>query len=395
MSKVTGFVNTQKIKEEAAIWLLKIEEESPLPDEDVDALRLWVETSDTHKQVIARMSKTWGDMDVLNAMMVPTVSRKWTPWQLFKTWLLSPLVALLYLLDKSIRYPIAAPYSRGIATAAILMILLGVWVFLPYQTPASNIYKTRMGEQTHHTLADGSSLWLNSSSHVEVIYSESYRRIRLFEGEAHFDVSKDIDRPFEVYSRDRLVRAVGTAFSVYKLDDSIQVFVSEGTVELAIVAETLVLKPDDYPVSDNAKLPSETNDLFATVSKDIPADISTYLGELEAGQSVSISTEAGDLDITTYEDAVVQHDVGEVIRKLSWLDGKLVFAGESLEQVVTEISRHTPMRIDVPDPTLRNMRIGGHFQAGDTDALFFVLESGFGIHVNKLSANHVELKVKK
>ncbi len=40
------------------------------------------------------------------------------------------------------------------------------------------------------------------------------------------------------------------------------------------------------------------------------------------------------------------------------------------------------------------MRIGGQFQVGETDTLFYVLESGFGISVNKLTENHVQLGIK-
>ena len=73
----------------------------------------------------------------------------------------------------------------------------------------------------------------------------------------------------------------------------------------------------------------------------------------------------------------------------------MIFAGESLEEVITEITRHTPVKIELTDPSLRTIKIGGQFQAGETDALFFVLETGFGIDVDKVSENYVKLKLKK
>jgi len=39
---------------------------------------------------------------------------------------------------------------------------------------------------------------------------------------------------------------------------------------------------------------------------------------------------------------------------------------------------------------LRSSRIGDNFQAGETDALFDVLESGFGIKIKRLSNGHIE-----
>ena len=395
MSNVRGFTNTQKIKEEAALWLLKIEDESPLSDENVAELRQWVNSSDVHREIITRMSKTWGDMDVLTAMMSPTITHKRTPIKLFKTWVFSPVFAFVYLFRQlfSITVKIfSSPKSIGAAVA--LSTVLCVWLVMPWQgfdktAMPDNVYVTSIGEHSKHTLPDGSILWLNSSSEVEVQYSPKYRRISLLEGEAHFEVVKDPTRPFEVYSQGRLVRAVGTAFTVYKIENRIEVFVSEGKVELAIVDKTFVITPND----------TSDKNIQAGVSKaetsqnDLEAPVKQYLGQLEAGQSISIA-DVDKLAIMSNQNKIVQLDPGEIVRKLSWLDGKLVFAGESLQEVVTEISRHTSMRIDVPDPKLKKMRIGGHFQAGETDALFIVLESGFGIHVNKLSKNHVELTAK-
>lgn len=384
MSNVKGFSNTQKIKEEAAVWLTKIEE-GPLSSKEAKNLRDWVSTSDVHRQVIVHMAKTWSDMDMLSVIMVPVSAKRWTPWALLRTWLLSPIVALVCLVDSFF-----SRLNRGaLASLVAIPMLFGVWFLLPEEVVEPNMYTTSIGEYEQHRLEDGSIVWLNSNTRVEVQYTEHHRRLNLLAGEAYFKVEKDVQRPFEVYSDDRLVRALGTEFSVYKLDDRIEVFVSEGRVELAIVSEALVLKPDDYAVSSNTA-PQK----HARRRTEDTTEISTYIGELEAGQSISIPAVV-DAAISTNEEHVTQLDAGQIVRKLSWLDGKLVFAGETLEEVVAEISRHTPMHIDVPDPVLRKMRIGGHFEAGDTNSLFYVLESGFGIHVNKISETHVELQAKK
>jgi transmembrane sensor len=314
--------------------------------------------------------------------------------------MLAPLVGLSYLLGKGGK-SIQMLFSSKLTTSATLLLSSVFCAWLILVSPngndiegLSNEYVTNIGEQAKHLLPDGSTIWLNSSSHVEVTYSKNYRRIYLLLGEAHFKVEKDPSRPFEVYSEDRLVRAIGTAFSVYRRNDRIEILVSEGKVELAIVDQTLVITPDDYPSNQKQKL-TQTASFDESESADMqPAIIIERLGELEAGDSISILTTKN----VTIEDAqkdVIKLENSDIIRKLSWLDGKLVFAGESLEEVVTEISRHTSMQIDVPDPVLKKMRIGGHFKAGETDTLFAILESGFGIQVNRLGENHVELHAKK
>jgi transmembrane sensor len=117
--------------------------------------------------------------------------------------------------------------------------------------------------------------------------------------------------------------------------------------------------------------------------------IKEVLTSLTAGQSVVIPTVADSL-----VDPVINHERGELARKLSWLEGKLVFAGESLDEVVQEVSRHTPIKIEVADPELKTLRIGGQFQAGETEALFDVLESGFGIKITRVNKRHVQLYAK-
>ena len=78
-------------------------------------------------------------------------------------------------------------------------------------------------------------------------------------------------------------------------------------------------------------------------------------------------------------------------RRLSWRKGLLIFAGEPLEEVVAEISRYTTVSIEITDPTVRTIKIGGQFRVGEIDAMFDVLEENFGLRVTRLSYNHIQL----
>lgn len=385
MSNVKGFTNTQKIKEEAALWLLKIEE-SPLSRQQAGELKQWVATSDIHRSVIIRMSKTWNNMDVLAAMRVAPERKTRFSMDKFKALLGTRILATFYKDGSKSGQGYSLLFKLSSVSVCLLVsVLFFGSMFNQGSISQSSYYATEVGEYKKHLLEDGSTLWLNSNSKVKVDYSDSFRRIALINGEAHFEVQKDPSRPFEVYSMNRLVRAIGTAFSVHKLQGHVEVLVSEGTVELAIVDDVLILKPDDLLASTNINLGNEENP--QEVSNE-PAKVSKYLGKLSAGQGMTISTSAS----AKNDDNQVEYiDTGELARKLSWMNGKLVFAGETLEQVVTEISRHTSMKIDVPDPELRQLRIGGHFETGETDKLFSILDSGFGIVVHKIDKNHVEL----
>ena len=80
---------------------------------------------------------------------------------------------------------------------------------------------------------------------------------------------------------------------------------------------------------------------------------------------------------------------------MSWIEGKLIFEGESLEEVIDEVSRYTALQIDVLDPDLKKIRIGGQFQIGETDALFDALENGFGLKVSRLSDRHIQINAEE
>jgi transmembrane sensor len=381
--KIKGFTNTSMINQEAAAWIVLIEDTPQLSAQQISELNAWVATSEVHKQCLEQMARSWGELDLLASVMLPQEMRQPSPFSLLGAKVFFPVLALYAFILACVKQ------KHYWGRAALATALVGVCVAWLNHDPAPHIpdanylvLKTKMGENTQHLMPDGSLLWLNSSSKIEVSYQENLRKINLIEGEAHFKVAKDAARPFEVYVDNRLVRAIGTAFSVHKVEGKIEVLVSEGTVELAIVDQTLTVTPDQEAPIAIATAPD------SAITANSSVQPKKVLGRLSAGQRISIPIESpnmGDID---------QLDISEVTRFLSWKEGKLIFAGESLEEVIKEITRHTPIKIDVVDPELKTMRIGGQFKVGETETLFYVLESGFGISANRLNANHVELRVK-
>lgn len=391
---IKGFTNKTIINQEAAQWVLLLEDTPKLSKKQIEDLNNWVSTSDVHRECLESMAQSWGEMDLLSEVMLPQEMRKPSLLTVIASHLLMPIMALHTLLSSVIKQSknLLRPV---VATPLLLMGLLGfIFVTQPVDTHNNVTISTHIGESKSHIMPDGSTLWLNSSTKIEVYYSDAFRRIKLLTGEAHFEVAKDASRPFEVYVNDRLVRAIGTAFSVHKVNDNIEVIVSEGTVELAVIDNTLVVIPDDFQqvnIESNVKNVSNNNRFIPTQEQvpPQPARVKKVLGKLTAGQRISIPVEHENMS------DVVKLDKSEVTRSLSWKEGKLVFAGESLEDVIQEITRHTKVKIDVLDPQLKSMRIGGQFQVGETDTLFLVLESGFGISVDKLNDHHVQLRLKE
>ncbi len=395
-NNVEGFTNKTIINEEAAQWVLLLEDTPELSKKQIAQLNAWVATSNVHRECLENMVNSWGEMDLLSSVMLPQEMRKTSMFSTLLAKLFFPILAIYAFLSTCIKQK--NQLLRPVVAMSILVCVM-TWLMIslnPTGTKTEDfVFNTEMGEHLSHVMPDGSILWLNSSTTITVDYSKDYRRINLIKGEAHFEVAKDATRPFEVYADDRLVRAIGTAFTVHKVKGAIEVLVSEGTVELAIVDNTLVVIPDDYQAiqveqnfqqNTEEKVVSQNPSIVATKP---PTKVKKMLGTLTSGQRISIPIHNDNIS------EIDELDSSEVTRFLSWKEGKLVFAGESLEEVIKEITRHTTVQIDVLDPKLKSMRIGGQFQVGETDTLFYVLESGFGISVNKLNDNHVQLRVKE
>ena len=84
----------------------------------------------------------------------------------------------------------------------------------------------------------------------------------------------------------------------------------------------------------------------------------------------------------------------ELERRLAWRSGYLVFSGDPLVQVVEEINRYTTMNVEISDPVLRDIKIGGRFKVGELDAMLSVFESSFAIRVSRLDDQHIQLLAK-
>ena len=326
-----------------------------------------------HKQTLLSMASGWNDMDLLSGLMAsrPEVSganRASGFLSMAAAWLMAPLVLLAVLFSSAFSWLNHSGAPRYALASTVLLIGLasGVMFLSPWSDSQlmDTRYATMIGEQATHPLNDGSVLRLNTHSLVDVVYTENRRRLTLLQGEVHFDVASDKSRPFEVYAGNRLVRAVGTAFSVRLHSDRVKVMVSEGVVDLAVVKanmpSALVTVDSSGQLSDQSNRQLAKPASIQLTQTDAATEV---FGSLKAGQSIEIP-----VDIKDVMNQVEYHDPQALNRHLAWIEGKLVFDGEPLEQVVREVSRYTPVKIEVTDARLKQLRIGGQFQIGETEA---------------------------
>ncbi|MGM9767638.1 MAG: FecR family protein [Candidatus Cryptobacteroides sp.] len=72
-----------------------------------------------------------------------------------------------------------------------------------------------LGQRTELALSDGTLVWLNSGSRLDVNegFNGRTREVKL-DGEAYFSVAKNTDRPFVVHTKSYDVKVLGTEFNV-------------------------------------------------------------------------------------------------------------------------------------------------------------------------------------
>lgn len=97
------------------------------------------------------------------------------------------------------------------------------------------------------TLPDGSQVSINSKSQLKfpVAFGDTERVVYL-EGEAYFDVEKDIQRPFRVIANDTEVKVIGTKFNVQAYPTAFKTTLAEGSIGIKNKDEEKIIQPGQY-----------------------------------------------------------------------------------------------------------------------------------------------------
>lgn len=175
------------------------------------------------------------------------------------------------------------------------------------------------GGEFRYELADGTRVWLNAES--ELRFPETFgggeRRVYV-KGEVFFDVAHDEAHPFVVSTGRGDVRVLGTRFN---LTDYAGTPLAATLVEGRIRFHT----PDgrDYDVRPSQQLTFD-----------------------EAGGTVDVQT----VDVSVYT---------------AWVDHQFVFRNQSLEDILTTLSRWYDFHPVFADDSLRGIRLSGRLYRGD------------------------------
>lgn len=349
MSNIKQLPNTEIVKQEAGIWLARLDN-GDLSDKEHADLQRWMSTSEFHADYLKRLVVNWDRMDVLSELA-----------DLF------PLKSIEHRAPGMAGNRLAWVGAAAVVVAIVAM-LLAVELpsgstsvdALPVERPTPVVYHTAIGDFTSVKLKDGTVMKLNTNSLVEVEFDAELRSVTLLRGEASFKVASDPSKPFVVRGGNGFAWAVGTQFNVRLLNDAVDVTVIEGRVKI---------------VTGAGKTEPQ-----AMISPKV--DDSAHQVLLRAGESVRYDQDIEILKV---------HEQADMDQKLAWQRGSLIFNGESLEDAIAEISRYTSLQLLIIDPEINDIPIGGHFKTDDIEGLLAALATNFDIRVDQVSPDQVHL----
>ncbi len=278
--------------------------------------------------------------------------------------------------------------KKIIRIAAMAVAVVAIFTALFLTKPAAQAesakaiseVSTKDGSRSKMTLPDGTQVWLNSNT--KLIYdNESFakgvREVTLT-GEAYFDVVKNPDRPFIIHAKKINIKVLGTAFNVkaYPGEKTTETSLIRGSVEVTVKdrEEKIVMKPNEKLIinNDDVKAPMP-------VSGRLPIAVKQKAILVKPQPIIELSS----LTLYPTDNSIVE---------TGWVENRLVFSGETFENIAVKMERWYGLTIVIKDEKLRNVKITGSFTEETIyqalDALQFTTKFTYRIDRNTITISN-------
>lgn len=227
-------------------------------------------------------------------------------------------------------------YSVAAAILLVPVLIAGaIWINRQNQeesviaeAPVTSTMFAPPGSRISFSLPDGTDGWLNSGSSLKYQMPFSINRQIALDGEAWFDVTHDSEHPFEVAAGNSKIKVLGTKFNLNAYPDEkyIEVALEEGKIEFSTagLSSGIELKPNERLVFSN--------------------------------DSININ-------------------VTDASKFSGWKEGKLIFRGDTMEEVARRISRWYNVNVEVVDEELKTFSFRGIFQDDSLEEVIHYISS--------------------
>ncbi|MDQ7018702.1 MAG: FecR family protein [Robiginitomaculum sp.] len=324
-----------KLEEEAVQWHVRLQGGAATSD-DWMAFTRWLETDPAYNAAYDAVVRIW---DVAGELAEPACLSDGK-----KTSTKNIIAFPFHRLPSAVRArPIVFGGGFGTAIAATLLVLAAP-VFLSSQSAS---YSTGIGEQRTITLADGTTVMLNTNTDISIHYGKNIRQVNMKKGEAFFTVHHDQSRPFTVAVNDLKVTDVGTRFDIRNDLGRTQVSVTEGIVDIGLV-----------------------------MANGEPRSVMPKPVRLTAGDQ-AVYRIGHDLETHTFD----------VEQLTAWKQGQLVFENDNLATVTAELNRYFDRPVILADADLGNLRFSGVLQIHDQKRALRDLTAFFSLKTKETSSS--------
>lgn len=282
---------------EAATWLLQMHQKPTDARLHAD-WQQWLAQDNLHYQAWQRAQNAWqmaGQLNVSGNQLAPRRTKR-------------------------------LPRSAIAAVLSVLAVLAGL-VAMPDQAD----YRTAGHIQTL-SLEDGSTIYLDAETSMDVSFSAQNRHIELYEGQVYVSVASDPDRPFIIDAKGTKITVTGTAFAVSVLGSSPAISVAHGTVKISRIG-----------------MPEVT---------------------LSAGQQIT--------DDHCIADCITKIDP---LKIATWRSGFLIVNNQPLGEVLKQLARYRQSQIWLSSQHLAEHPLTGRFKLDDPDAAIRAALAPYQLHV--------------
>jgi transmembrane sensor len=328
------------VEEAASLWVVR--GERGLTASEQDEFLQWLAADPGHGRELGRQRRNWDRLRLL---------ADWRPEH-------SPCPNrdLLAPPMRRVRRWIGAGRRRLAPLALAAAAAVGWGAFLATPTvplPPAAVAAAAIPMIEQRILPDGTRIDLNRGAAISVFYSGRERRVRLEEGEAHFNVVSDAARPFIVSAAGVDVRAVGTAFNVRLEAKRVEVLVTEGRIDMK-APEPAALHP-------------------------VAGDPVPEVARLQAGQRALVALGRPDS-----RPEVFAISAGEIAARLAWQPQRLEFNDAPLSAIVAEFNRrNAPLEIVLAHAGLATLEITASLRSDNVEGFLRLLEAGFPVKVER------------
>lgn len=303
------------IQTRAAEFLVARSDRNHWSAADEAELDAWLAQSLAHQTAFWRLESIWGRADRLNALR-PLTSRN-TP---------------------ALRPRRRRSLFLGLAAAVVAVAAIGGSASLLMSNTRTVTYTTPVGGRKIITLADGSSVELNTDTSLRAVIDAKQRTMELVRGEALFNIKHDAAHPFVLVAANHRVIDLGTRFVVREDGARVKVALLEGSARVETGSAgagigSALLKPGDEAVA--------------------------------TAQGVSVTRKS-------------PHKLNS---ELGWRRGVLVFQHATLVEVANEYNRYNTRKIVIGDAGAGARIITATLPTNDVAGFARMARNFLGLHV--------------